>query len=347
MSEQEKEKIVNEPKKHHYIPQFILRNFYNQDDQVLYWDIEKKTLSKRNTKKIFMNMNMYRDEVNNVDNPTIIEKSFSVFEEEIAKLIRDKFIDKSVIEITRGELEKLRIFLELLSFRSDSRMKQYKEKSFTPETMEILKEYQPNEDYEDLWKKELLELTKCRCLKDIVDSTVIDPIIKVDFENSYKGYYMTILDARGGEFILSDIYPTLEIFPLVDANIHLHAFYPISPTRAILLNHIMFKKEAKTAGTVMEYFINMSRIKGDLIRQPIPKYKKSPMEHTLDDLFPYKPAKIYENDLNYVNALILNEAKVGLMFRNTEKVNSFVKNFNLRDDTKVSYPELEEALEKM
>ena len=53
-----------ESKRHHYIPQFILRNFQDENSQVSYWDIEKGKLEKRNTKRIFMNMHMYRDEIN-------------------------------------------------------------------------------------------------------------------------------------------------------------------------------------------------------------------------------------------------------------------------------------------
>ena len=42
------------PKRHHYIPQFILRNFNDEKSQVNYWNIETKTLEKRNTKKLHL-----------------------------------------------------------------------------------------------------------------------------------------------------------------------------------------------------------------------------------------------------------------------------------------------------
>ena len=41
-----------EPKKHHYIPRFILKNFNNGNGQVNYWNIEKDKLEKE-TPKVF------------------------------------------------------------------------------------------------------------------------------------------------------------------------------------------------------------------------------------------------------------------------------------------------------
>ena len=120
----------SEPRKHHYIPQFILRKFTDVNNQVSYWNIRNKTLEKRNTKSIFMNIDMYRDEENHQENPVFIENSLSVFESEIANLMNNKLLNDKEIIITRAELESLRIFLSLLSFRSDLRMNQYKNKIF-------------------------------------------------------------------------------------------------------------------------------------------------------------------------------------------------------------------------
>lgn len=339
------DKKNNEAKRHHYIPQLILNNFCNDNNQVMYWDIHNNRLSGRNPKSVFMNFNMYRDEINNVDDPTIIEKKFAKFESEIAELLRDKFIDKTEVIITRAELEKLRIFMELLSFRSDSRMNQYKQKNFIGDTEDILRDYQPDGNYEDLWKKELMVLADCRSYEQIENSKAIDTIIKTDFMNLLHGFYMTIVDARGGEFILSDIYPTLEVFHLFPTvNIHLHAFFPISPTRMLMLNHIMFKKEADKEKPMIKQMIKESRIRGDLLKQPMPKYKIAYGVWSPEDVYRYKPVKIYENDLTYINALILNEVRNGIMFRNGDKIFESVKRFNEREDTKIKHFEFEKIL---
>ena len=153
---------------------------------------------------VFMNINMYRDEINHQDNPTSIESTLAVFEQEIAELIKRKFLTSNEVVITREELEKLRIFLSLLSFRSNSRMEQYRNNNFNESTRKILEKYSP-EGFEDLWKREVEELAKCRSYADVQSNEVVDPIIKTDFFNDIEGMYMTLVDARGGEFLLTDI----------------------------------------------------------------------------------------------------------------------------------------------
>ena len=77
-----------------------------------------------------MGIDMYRDEKQHTENPTIIESNFSKFEQEIAELINSKIMNKKEIVLTRRENEKLRIFISLMFFRSNHRMKQYKENKF-------------------------------------------------------------------------------------------------------------------------------------------------------------------------------------------------------------------------
>ena len=307
----------NEAKRHHYIPQFILRNFTDENGQLTYWDINQNKLEKRNPRSVFMNWHMYRDEENHEENPTQIESLLSVFEKEIAELINEKLLSTNEIILSRTELESLRIFLSLLSFRSDLRMNQYKDKRFDPATLAILKQYEKDENFENLWKMEIEELSKCRTYKQIEESKIIDPIIKTDFFNDLKGMYMTFVEARGGEFLISDVYPTLEIFPLQpNINIHMHCMYPLSATRLLLLNHIMFKQE--TADPMLEAMKSFSQIKGDLIALPKNDYTNG-MTYAQSDKFIYRVRKIYSSDVEYINALFLNEARVGIAFENRDR----------------------------
>lgn len=55
---------MSEPVKHHFIPQFILRNFTHNNDQIYYWNKETSKLEVRNTKSVYMVKNLYRDEKN-------------------------------------------------------------------------------------------------------------------------------------------------------------------------------------------------------------------------------------------------------------------------------------------
>ena len=332
----------SEPRKHHYIPQFILRKFTDVNNQVLYWNIRNKTLEKRNTKSIFMNIDMYRDEENHQENPVFIENSLSIFESEIANLINNKLLNDKEIIITRAELESLRIFLSLLSFRSDLRMNQYKNKIFDESTKNILGG--DDVDFTDLWKREIDELSKCRSYKDIEDNENIDDIIKMDFLNDIRGYYMTFLDARGGEFLIGDVYPTLEVFPLKEnVNIHLHCIYPLSSTRLLLLNHIMFKDEINDE--VFESMKSISKIKGELVSPPKNKYVKIG-NYDSNDLFIYKVNKIYESDIKYINALQLNESRIGIVFQNSDRVKSSISYYNSITNIKNDFSLLEEELKK-
>lgn len=325
----------NEAKRHHYIPQFILRNFTNENGQLEYWDINEKKLEKRNPRSVFMNWHMYRDEWNHKDNPTLIESSLSVFEKEISELINNKMLSENEIILTRTELDSFRIFLSLLSFRSDLRMNQYKDKRFGSATLAILKKYAKDENFENLWKMEIEELSKCRAYKQIEESKIIDPIIKTDFLNDLQGMYMTFVDARGGEFLISDNYPTLEIFPVRQGiNIHLHCLYPLSATRLLLLNHIMFKQE--TNDPRFEFMKSFSQIKGNLIAPPKNDYTNG-MIYNQSDRFIYRVRKIYSSDVEYINALFLNEARVGLAFKNRDKVLNSIEAYNLRGDRKKHY----------
>lgn len=295
-----------------------------------------------------MNTSMYRSEEINAENPVEVENNLSIFEQEIAPLFKDlNTLDN--ITLTRKQMESLRIFLMLLSFRSDLRMKQYKDKRFDENTKEFLDEFKGDEDFELFWKKEINKLSKCRSLEDIKNAEEVDLIIKTDFTNLLNGYYMTIVEARGQDFIISDVYPTLEIFPLNDnVNIHLHFIYPISPTRVILLNHIMFREIIQNKQSPeFKPMIDVSRIKGNMVKEPKNRYKISPQYHTPDDEFIYRVTKIYEKDVAYVNTLLLNETRNGFAFRQSDRIEASISqyNSNYRMFNKNNFDKLEQILE--
>ena len=221
-------------------------------------------------------------------------------------------------------------------------MNQYINNSFNESTRDTLLKYQPDGNFEKLWRRELDILATCRSYEEIEQSDLIDPIIKLDFFNDLEGFYMTFVDARGGEFLLSDIYPTLEVFPIIDINIHLHCILPLSPTRMLLLNHIMFKKEYKD-NSVFKNMAKLSKITGEATVQPKCKHNFNSFANK-DSEYIYKVRKVYAQDIEYINALILNETKIGVIFRNAEKIIESVKLFNERNDTKQKFLELEKQL---
>ena len=340
--------MAEEPIKHHYIPQFILRNFLGEDGLFYYWDNENKYLSKRNTKSVFMNRSMYKSEEINAKNPVEVENNLAKLEQEISPIFK-RLCSTDEIVLNRKELEMLRIFLSLLSFRSDLRMKQYKEKKFNESTEELLKDYKGEQEFELFWKNEINSLAKCRTFEDVMNAEGVDPIIKMDFSNDLKGYYMTMIEARGQEFIISDVYPTLEVFPIAPTiNIHLHAIYPITPTRAILLNNIFFRERLRDESDPMYGpMIKFSRMKGQMLKEPKNYYPMGPTIHTPDDLYFYRPVKIYENDVIYINMLYLNETRNGFAFRNIDKIRASIIKYNNtdREYNKNNYDSLERKME--
>ena len=65
-----------------------------------------------------------------------------------------------------------------------------------------------------------------------------------------------------------------------------------------------------------------------------------------DDEFIYCVKKIYQKDVEYINALLLNETRIGIVFRNKDKIKNSVSMFNKREDTKQKLILLEEELNK-
>lgn len=112
--------ISKEPIRHHYIPQFILRNFCFDEDrhQLFYFDKKTSTLSIKQTRDIFMVKNLYRDEINNSNDIMKIEKDMAQFESEAAKIITGRFLKEDEISISLEEDERLKLFFAIMGFRS-------------------------------------------------------------------------------------------------------------------------------------------------------------------------------------------------------------------------------------
>lgn len=94
--------LKKEPIRHHYIPQFILRNFCDNKGFMHYYSKEDNELILRKPKNIFMVRNLYRDEINYTDCSTKIEKDLGRFESEVSQIVRDKLLMGDAITLARG-----------------------------------------------------------------------------------------------------------------------------------------------------------------------------------------------------------------------------------------------------
>ena len=78
-----------EPIKHHYIPQFLLKNFCLDDKgHIYFYHKASKQISVKTTKDVFMTYRLYEDTINNPNDLMKIEKDFSKYENEASQVIK-------------------------------------------------------------------------------------------------------------------------------------------------------------------------------------------------------------------------------------------------------------------
>lgn len=78
---------------------------------------------------------------------------------------------------------------------------------------------------------------------------------------------------------------------------------------------------------------------------PINKYSHQGKMSPEDEVV-YQPQKASSEDVQYISALQLNEARIGIAFQNAEKITDSVFAFNRRTDTKQKFFELENELKE-
>ncbi len=111
--------MKNIPIKHHYIPQFILKNFCDEDGFLWYKDVQSDTVENFTTKDIYFEDNLYRDARKARDKDSVeIELELSKYENEISKILSAGFYSEKKFCITPGEQEVIKLFIAIMGFRS-------------------------------------------------------------------------------------------------------------------------------------------------------------------------------------------------------------------------------------
>lgn len=226
-----------EPVRHHYIPQFILRNFASDNDRrfAYYFDKETGSVSEREIRELFMGRYLYRDDINHADKPLQIEYDLADYEREIAELIKAKFLDKRKIELTQEEDSAIKLFFAIMSFRNINAKEIFSDK-LSKESKEFYKHFQGNEDLEDFWKRNLGHLVTCRSMKDVVDHPEIDEPIKLFMLRdtmALVGRDIVVVEPKEGDgFILGDCYPL--VVTGAPISLPMYDVCPIAPNRAII-----------------------------------------------------------------------------------------------------------------
>ena len=228
-----------EPIRHHYIPQFILKNFCFEERRLYYFDKQTSRVSIKDTRDVFMARNLYRDEINCEADPVKIEKDLAEYEREIAQIIRERFLDGREIFITPQEDAKLKLFFAIMGFRSLNAKNSF-DNTYSQHTKTYWKSYQPDGNTLDFWKRNLGYIVQCRSFEEVCNHPYIDDPIKVFSHRDTVGYfgkYIAIAEANmPNAFLIGDAYPVAVNGVLPNGlPLPLYDIFPISPHRVLLL----------------------------------------------------------------------------------------------------------------
>lgn len=299
------------PVRHHYIPQFILRSFSNENGILHVYNPITKEISDKKPADVFMARNLYRDTINNPDNPVKLETDFAKYESEVAKII-NKFLTEDEITISVEEEESLRLFLAIMGFRAE-RTGESLGKNTTDDNNDFFCLFQEDGNLSDFWKRNLGYLANCRSIKDVLDNPDIDEPVKLfmlrdTMSSTLTGMYIMIVERRGREdFLITDCYPSVIEGHNEDGSIRLELYmvYPISPKRAVML----------VANGVEQARLAASGFPRDFFQ--IPKISRDRKTVKI------KVRNIYELDVKRFNQIAFENALEGVVFQNIDSIEKY------------------------
>ena len=225
-----------EPKRQHYIPQFIIKRFCKSDGKVYYYDKGNNSIKQKSPKQIFEENNLYKYLYKNEEDPNIIEKDLSKFESDAARLI-EPFRKNCSVGLSYDDNESLKYFLFIMMFRSKYMTATYSKDIFNHNKKCNLSA----EEMDEFYKQNLGRLVKCRSLEEAITDDKIDKqfiryAVDIVFGNTDKHLVLFAINGET-EFILGDVYPTgmgqiINRFMVPSLTC---LVYPISCNRAIAL----------------------------------------------------------------------------------------------------------------
>ena len=286
-----------------------MRNFcIDENENTIFVDAKTKEQSKKQVRDLFMERNLYRDTIND-ENPVKIEEDLARFENEVAHIIKDKFLEKNEFVLTQSEDEKLKLFFALMSFRSKSTQELFKKK-LSKESKNIYSNWQHNKNFEDLWKRNLGKLVKCRSLEDVRNNKEIDEPIKIFLQRDTFGlfgkYFCVVEPKDVGEFVLSDGYPitfrgVCESPFCASFEVDIYDIFALSPQRAILFANIGCKGTPKDILKMRDLVFN------------------EPIRNEKNELL-FRVKKLYLEEVEIINNMIIEHAKKGFIYRGEKRL---------------------------
>lgn len=302
----------NNPIRHHYIPRFILRNFsVNKDNRVLYYNKEYRLFLTKGIENVFMSENLYRDSINNPDNPVEIEENLSRIENEASGIIK-RMISDNDIELSLAEEERFRIFMFIMSFRS-KRAQDFFSNIDSGLSRKMYSLYQDDENFEDFWKRNLGEIVKCNSLEELFNNKKINAPIKIFMGRDaigLTGAYLMVVEKRGNEdFIIGDNYPIVvegRIRMESRFGLPLYHIYPISANRCLLFVEQMIDNVSEVATGFDKKFFHK------------PSFDRS------NNTIRIHVKNIYEPDVKRINQMIYDNASEGVVFQKEESLQNYI-----------------------
>lgn len=287
----------------HYIPQFILKNFcYDQNkEKVYFFEAGEDEYSSLYVANVFMEKYLY----SNAENDLEIEESLAKFEADVAPIFK-KLSNDAEISLTFAEDERLRVFLSLLAFRAVSTRDQFDNMSDI--SKEIYGRTSDDTDMKDIWLKNVHHVSKSRSIQEVLNNPDVSAPLKVFITHEFSSFYMCILERRGFvDFLISDCYPVVlngeGVLPDgVAYNLPIYYFYPISESRVLVLvtNNIEYVPRSVSN---LDFAKTLKGPKGSLDRT-----------HLI-----FRPARVYWQDVEWINEMVVKNAKTGVVVKDLEK----------------------------
>ena len=292
----------------HYIPQFILKNFcYDQNkSKVYFFENGESEYSSLYVSDVFMEKYFYSKEENSLKT----EESLARFEADVAPIFK-KLKNDTEINLSFEEDERLRIFLSLLAFRTVGTKEQFK--NMSEASKELYRKASNDINMEDIWLNNVHLISKCRKINEIINNSEINNLIKLFIVEEFSQFYMCVLESRGlVDFIISDCYPVvMEGEGLLPNSkqppVPIYYFYPISQNRLIVLVTNYIKDVPRSVANL------------DCDRTLKGPSKSSDIKHLL-----FRPAKLYQHDVEWINEMIKKNAKVGVIVKDLERCSKYV-----------------------
>ncbi len=289
----------------HYIPQFILKNFSYDKDKVFFFEKGEDEYSTIFVSDIFMEKYLYSKEEGQLE----IEESLARFEADVAPIFK-KINTEDEISLTREEYDHLRVFLYLLTFRTVNTRDQFNNMSD-----KYIKLYGATSaaEMKDFWLKNVHLISQCRCFNDVFANPEINDMIKRLIEHEYFGFYMCILERKGGiDFHITDCYPAVVNGETDTPNgktlkVPLYYIFPLSDSRVITLvtNHI------ECVPWDVAYFDCKKTLKR-------PKDSLD-MTHLI-----FRPSKIGVRDVEWINEMMIRSAIIGTVVKDITKCSQYL-----------------------